>query len=405
MRVSRSARNVAVAVMGAAVMVVAACRRGSTESPEKNGEAKPSAAEERREDVVELSPEAIQAASIESTPAALRRFGGEIRATAVVKPNQNRLAHVAPRISGRIVEVKALLGDIVEQGQTLARLDSLELGEKKSAFLQARTSLEVARRNYEREKRLFGKQISSEKEYVEAKGEFERSEALYHATREALRLVGIPDEEIEKITWGGKREPLSRFPLVAPFPGTVVEQHATLGELSRPEDTLYTIADLTTLWIVIDVFEKQFAHVAIGQKAAVTIKAYPGERFTGTITYLGQFLDEKTRATQARVEVENRDGRLRPGMFATASIATAPAEGPETIAVPSEAIQRIHGKPVAFVEEKPGRYAIRQLAVGEDSGADVQVVSGLAAGERVVTRGGFYLKSTLLKGEIVGDAD
>ncbi len=400
MNVSGSHRRLVAVSMGLALIVVG-CRSGSTDSPTATTDAARPRAEANR---VELSPEAQEAAEIQTRPAALEAMREEIRATAIVKVNENRVAHVSPRIPGRAVEVRALLGSVVEPGQVLARLDSLDLGEKKSTFLQARTSLEVARRNYERERRLFEKQISSEREYLEAKGEFERSEAAYQGAREALRLLAIPDAELARIAWASANtEPLSHFPLVAPFVGTVIAQHVTLGELVKPEDTPFTIADLSTLWILIDVFEKQLPRVAIGQDVQVSVDAYPGERFVGRIAYVAHVLDEKTRAAQARVEIANPEGRLRPGMFATAIIATARAGDRQTIALPSEAIQSIHGKPFVFVEEKPGRYAARELRVGKDSGAFVEIISGVAEGDRVVTRGAFSLKSMLLKEEVGGE--
>ncbi|MGH9391298.1 MAG: efflux RND transporter periplasmic adaptor subunit, partial [Vicinamibacteria bacterium] len=299
--------------------------------------------------------------------------------------------------------VRTVLGDMVEPGQTLALLDSLELGEKKSAFLQARTNLEVARRNAEREERLFKQRISSEKEYFEAKGEFERSDAAYRAGREALRLVGLTDAEIDGITWGGKGHPLSHFPILAPFGGTVIEQHITTGELVRPEDKPYTIADLATLWILLDIYEKDLGRVSIGKDVQVRVDAYPDAPFSGQIVYLSHVLDESTRTARARVEIDNRAGRLRTGMFATAIVAL-PAQGSSAVLlVPDAAVQRVHGEPAAFVEESPGTYSVRALTLGAQAGERIEVKAGLHEGERVVTTGAFTLKSTLLKGELAGE--
>ncbi len=349
---------------------------------------------------VTFSPEALASLAIKTVTVERRLLADEIRTTAVIKPNENRLAHVSPRIPGKATEVRAVLGDLVEPGQTLTLLDSLELGEKKAAFLQARTNLEVARRNYEREERLFQQRISSEKEYLEAKGEFERSEAAYRAAREALRLVGLTDAEIEKITWSGKGHPLSYFPLVAPFAGTVVEKHITVGELVEPNETPYTIADLTTVWVLLDIYEKDVGRVRIGADVRITVDAYSSETFRGTVAYLSNLLDPATRTAQARVEIDNRDGRLRPGMFATAALTLPSSTGQAALAVPKDAIQQVRGRLVAFVEEQSGTYLVRELALGKDSGSAVEVLSGLAEGEQVVTEGAFYLKSSLLKEEM-----
>ncbi len=380
--------------LAAVLSQFAACQGESpSEAPSRQSEAH---AEER----IELPPKAREAASIKTVATAERPLGQFLRATAVIKPNEYRLAHVSPRIPGKAVEVRALLGNNVEPGQTLAFLDSLELGEKKSVFLQARTNLEVARRNYTREERLFKQQISSEKEYLEAKGEFERSEAAFRAAREALRLVGLADSEIDAIAWGGKGHPLSHFPLLAPFAGTVVEQHITIGELIEPNESPYTIADLTTVWALLDIYEKDLALVSVGDSAEMTVEAYPGAAFRGQVTYLSSLLDPATRTAQARVEIENRDGRLRPGMFATAILTAPLAAGRTALVVPRDAVQQVRGKPVVFIEVQPGSYQMRELALGQEAGVDVEVLSGLAADERVVTEGAFYLKATVLKEEM-----
>lgn len=369
---------------------------------DRNG-AEPETPGARAVERVTLAAAAVEQTGIATVPVQQRQFADEIRATAVIKPNENRLAHVSPPIPGRAIEVRAVLGSVVEPGETLALLDSLELGEKKSSFLQARTNLRVAERNYEREDRLFKQHISSEKDYLEAKGEFERSDAAYRAAREALRLVGIADSDIDVIAWGGKGQPLSHFPILSPFGGTIIEQHVTIGELVRPDDQPYTLADLRTLWILLDVYEKDLGRVSVGKDVEVRVDAYPAERFQGQIGLVSHVLDESTRTARARVEVDNRDGRLRPGMFATAIISLPSGASEPSVVVPEAAVQRVKGVPTAFVEESPGSYLVRTLTLGRQVGGVVEVKDGVTVGERVVTEGAFTLKSTLLKDELAGE--
>jgi cobalt-zinc-cadmium efflux system membrane fusion protein len=350
-----------------------------------------------------LSAAAVSGLELKTVPAERVTLDAVIRATAVIRPNEIRLAHVSPRIPGRVVEVGAVLGDRVQADQPLAFLDSLELGEKKSAFLQARANLEVARRNHDREERLFKQRISSEKDYLEAKGEFERSDAAYRAAREALRLLGLGEAAIEEITWGGKDHPLSHFPIQAPFAGTIIEQHITLGELIQPDQKPYTIADLSTLWILVDVYEKDLGRIAVGTAAEVRVDAFPDERFAGQIAYVSDVLDEATRTARARIEVDNRGGRLRPGMFAAATITLPSTSAVPLVTIPAAAVQRIKDRPVAFVEESPGSYAVRHLTLGREADALVEVHSGVAEGERVVTDGSFTLKSEVLKDQLAGE--
>lgn len=360
------------------------------------------ASEGHDDEIVELSAEAVRTANIQTVLVTRASLGGRIDATAVITPNEYRMAHVSPRIPGRAIQVQAELGDMVQTDEAIAELDSIELGEKKSQFLEARASLEVARRNHSREKRLYEQHISSEKEFLEAKGEFERTQAAYRAAREALRLVGLSEEEIEKVTWGGKDHPLSHFPLLAPFSGTVIERHITIGELIEPDQKPFTIADLSSVWVVIDVYEKDLTHVSEGTQVELTVDAFPERRFPGTITYVSHLLDPATRTAQARVVIDNADGLLRPGMFARATIETPAQGGEETLALPRDAIQRLGDAPVAFVEREPGTYEMRELDLGREVGDFLEVRSGVAAGERVVALGSFYLKSTLLKEEMAG---
>lgn len=356
------------------------------------------------ENHIKLSPEALETLNLKTATVEMRSLGGEITSTAVIEPDHTRIAHVSPRISGRAIDIKAHLGDNVKKDQILAELDSIELGQAKANYLKAKANLQVARANYDREDRLFKKKISSEKEYLDTKGEFLRSQAEINVARETLKLLGLTDVEIQKLTWGGAEHPPSHFPLLAPFTGTVVEQHIVLGEFIKPEVKPYTIADLTHLWIQIDIYEKDLAWVNTGKDVTLIVDSYPDVRFKGTVTYISDILDESTRTAKARVELNNTDRKLKPGMFATAKISTPSAGMKEVIAIPSSAIQKIHGKPSAFFVENENSFELRELELGKESGEFVEVLSGLNPGDDVVTEGGFYLKSILLKEEI-GEGD
>src|SRR5262249_8417759 len=244
----------------------------------------------------------------------------------------------------------------------------------KAAYLTARANYDVARRNYDRESKLYKQEISSEKEYLDARGDFERDEASFNAAREALRLLNIPDREIENLQWSkSSRDPLSYFPLVSPFTGTVIARHITLGEMVRPDATPFTIADLSTVWVIVDVYEKDLGGVTVGDSAKVLVDSYPNEVFRGKVTYLNNVVDEATRTEPARFQIPNEDGRLRPGMFATVTLALHPAKSRESVLIPAGAVQQVSGKNVAFVEQRPGTYAVRDLTLGDRSQEQVQV--------------------------------
>ena len=348
-----------------------------------------------------VPPEALEGQAFQTTVIERRPFRDEITAAATIKPNEYRLVHLSPRIEGRVIEVKAVLGQHVKSGQVLALLDSIELGQKKSDFLQAKTNHEVDKRNYVREEGLYKEQITSEKEFLDAKGRHEKSLAAFRAAHEALRLIGLSEEDIKRIDWSTKGQPLSYFPLVSSLNGTVIERTITLGELISPKDKAFTIVDLSTVWIILDVYEQNLAAVRVGANVEITVDALPGETFKGTIVYLSNMLDLATRTIDARVEIPNPDGRFRPGMFARAAVILS-ERGNDALVAPLDALQQMNDQTVAFVERKPGTYELREVAVGRRSPPYAEIQSGLREGESVVTTGSFYLKSIVLKEQIGG---
>ena len=377
---------------------------GQSDAPREGGEHGDEHAHEEEhghedEGHIELTPEALETISLRTAAAEKRPVGGEIKTTAVIEPDKTRIAHVSPRIPGRVSTVNAFLGDKVTKGEVLAELDSIELGQAKAEYLKAKADLEVARANFSREERLYGREITSEKEFLDARGEFLRAEAALNTSRETLRLLGLSESDVKAISWTERKSPPSLFPLKAPFDGTIIEQHTVLGELVAPENNAYTIADLTHLWIQLDVYEKDLRHVGKGKPVDVMVDAYPGEKFTGEVTYVSDVLDESTRTARARVEIGNEDGRLKPGMFASALI-SIPGEGGEALTVPSSAVQQVRGKPTVFVRDGEGVFEAREITAGRDSGEYVEVLSGVSPGDVVVTEGGFYLKSLMLKDEM-----
>ncbi len=351
-----------------------------------------------------VPPEAQEGQTFQTARVERRPFRDEIAVTATIKPNEYRLAHLSPRIEGRVIDVKAVLGQHVKSGHVLALMDSIELGQKKSDFLQAKTNHEVDKRNYVREEGLYKEQITSEKEFLDAKGRYEKSLAAFRAAHEALRLIGLSEEDIKRIDWSTKDQPLSYFPLVSSLNGTVIERTITLGELISPKDRAFTIVDLATVWIILDVYEQNLAAVRVGADVEITVDAFPGETFKGTIVYLSDVLSPETRTIDARVEIPNPQRRLRPGMFARAAVILS-ERGSYALIVSLDALQQVNDQTVAFVEKKPGAYEVRAVTVGRRSPPYGEIRSGLREGERVVTTGSFFLKSLLLKEQIGGSSE
>lgn len=355
---------------------------------EKPGEHKEGEVGHGEEESLKLSVEAIEAAGIKVEELAAQEISEQLIVTATIRPNQDRITHVAPRVPGRIVKVHVNLGDRVKAGQVLAVLDSLDVGEAHSGYLQAKTQLAVAKADFERAEKLHSDQIIAQKDHLRAHAEYEKAKASFAAAGDKLRMLGVGT------TPADDGRAVSTFPLTTPFAGTVIEKHAILGELAQPDKLIFTVADLSKLWIEANLFEKDLGRVKTGAEAEVTVAAYPDQVFRGKLTYIAAMVDKETRTIQARLEVANPDGRLKPEMFASAAIRTG-GKG-RGLLLPEDAVVLMDGKATVFIEERGG-FEPRTVELGDRLRGRVVIKAGLQAGERVVTAGTFALKARVQK--------
>jgi cobalt-zinc-cadmium efflux system membrane fusion protein len=356
---------------------------------EKKGEQKHA----QEKDRVRLSPEALKNAGIKTAPATAQALADTITVTATISHNQDRLFHVTPRITGRVVEMRVSIGSAVKTGTLLAVLDSTELGQTKAEYLKAQTLLELAKASYEREKSLFDQKIAAKKDVLAAEAEYRKAEAEARTLHERLRLYGLSDQTIANLNHSP-----SHYFLTSPAPGVVIEKEISNGEVVEAGKKVFTISDLSTVWVLLNIYEKDLAKVQKGSAVKIQTESYPGEAFTGKITYVGDVVEPQTRTVSVRVEVANPRGRLKPGMFATAEI-SAGNSAKQAILIPSSAIQRFDGRPAVFLQQQDGSFTKRDLELGRGFGGNVEVKSGLKEGDPVVVAGAFTLKSELLKGE------
>lgn len=392
-------RRAALFALMAGALALAACNKPEANKAETKAEQPPAPQNEEKKDghgeegQLKLSAAEIETAGIEIETLKSQSLIDQVVLTATIRANQDRIAHVAPRVAARIVKVNAKLGDKVRAGQPLALLDSIELGEAHSAYQQARSQFSLAQSDFDRAQKLKADDIIPEKDYLRARSEFEKAKASLRAAGDKLRLLDSAHQTSET-------GPVSVFPVKAPFAGTVIEKDAVLGELAQPDKSIFTVADLSVLWIEANLFEKDLGRVRVGAAASVTVSAYPGEIFKGKLTYISSTVDKETRAVQARVEVPNLDDRLKPEMFATASIDTAATV--KALTVPQEAVLLVNGQTMAFVQEV-GAFEPRAVEVGDKVGGRVVVKGGIKEGEQVVVKGAYALKARMLKSQI-GDA-
>ena len=313
--------------------------------------------------------------------------GGGLVANGTITYDGNHVSVVASRAEGRVSQVRADLGQRVRAGDVLALVESPEVGQSQGDLERAEAGVDVARRNYEREKRLYEQSISSQKEMLEAENAYRTAQADLKGTRAKLRALGAATAR------GGT------FGLASPISGVIVERHATPGQIVGPETDLFTVADLRHVWITVDLYETDFGRVHNGAAVRVMPSALPADTFPGKVTFAGGIVDSVSRTIKVRVQVENESKRLRPGMFAQVRIATPRKATDGSLAVPELAVQDLNGTPVVFVAaSEAGRFAIRRVTLGERTGGGMLAVrDGLRAGERIAVKGAFQLKAELTK--------
>jgi len=343
--------------------------------------------------VVTLSQEKQKSSGIEVQQVALEMAAVPLSATAVIEMNMDRAAKISPRVTGKAVKIIASQGDRVKAGQSLAYLDSVELDQIWADYLKAQGKVALVRKSLQREETLFQKKISPEKDVLKARQELEEEEADLNLARERFRLIGVDVEQFES-SRGNGNYPL--VPVTSPVGGVVIEKAVTLGEVVNPEKTLFMVADLSTLWVVIDVYEKDISRLRIGTGVKVSVTAFPDKIFKGRISYIADVVDEKTRTVKARVTLDNSSGFLKPGMFATVGIVSDKRE--KTLVVPTSAVQREGEGTIVFVARDESTFEKRVVAIGPEVSGYHQVLSGLKAGDKVVTKGAFILKSETMKG-------
>lgn len=323
-------------------------------------------------------PDFVRVAEVEVTSDALAT-----EATGKVTFDEGRVSRVGTPVSGRVTELRVQPGDRVRRGQPLLVIASPDAESALADYVAARADAALSERNLERARRLFADQAVPKKEVQQAEGEATKAHAARTRALARLEVLGIsPDDP-------GARP--SRYLLRAPIDGVVVERPATPGMEVRADSgtPLVTVADLSRLWVLADVYERDVARVTAGGRAEVRVAAWPGRVFEGKVTYVGDMVDPQSRTVKVRVEVANPDHRLKPEMFAR--VALPGASGASTLAVPSQAVLSDGAASAVVVALGDGRFERRTIEAGPERDGRVRVLAGLAPGEHVVVDGAIYL--------------
>ncbi len=326
-----------------------------------------------------------QRAKLEFAAAEAASLTPVVNVTGTVTFDPERVAAVGARISGRVRRILKFPGDPVKAGDTLAELESADLGQAQSAVLATRAHAEAATANEKRENQLAEARVSSQRDAELAKATAASARADLHAAEQRVRALG-----------GNLGNEIGVLSITSPIPGKIVESHVSRGQSVEPSATLFRVADLGRVWIELAVFERELGHITQGDAVEISPQTNLGVVLKGKVAHVGDVIEQETRSGDVRVVVENADGSLRPGESVLAKIQTKTTPAP-MILLPREAVISIDGKPTVFVAHDATSVEPRSVTTGARDGQRVEVLDGLKPGEKVAVAGVFALKSEIFR--------
>jgi Cu(I)/Ag(I) efflux system membrane fusion protein len=321
------------------------------------------------DNTVTLDAKARQLAGLQTERVAVKTLNKTIKTTGKVAMNENGRTYITSRVEGRIDKLYITAeGEYIAPGRAVASVYS-------PTYIAAQEEYLL----------ILG---SAEKLKNAGKDVVEINKHLRDAAKRKLKLLNVPDRDIANLE--KTRQAKDHMTIYAQFGGTVLERQVLSGTYIKQGDKMYSLADLSTVWLYIDVYEKDLGSVSTGQPVTVTSGAYPGESFTGKVTFISPLMDDATRTVKVRVEMANPKGKLKPNMFMNASI-----ENPLTarMVIPESAILDTGDKSVVFVTRGENTFAQREVVTGQSAEGYIQILSGLQPGETVVTAATFLLDS------------
>lgn len=337
-----------------------------------------------------LPQSVVDAAGIKTELVRLLPLPKTVSLTGEVAADPDRLAHVALRLAGQIVDVRFHEGDRVRRGAVLAVIESGELARARAEYAAATAKASAARQNASRLSNLVGKGLAAGQEVMSAAAEARSLEVLARAAKQTLAAFGPGAAAIESDT--------ARLDVRAPIAGDVLKRDAVRGQTVRNDHVIAEIADLSRVYFLARLFEKDLARITAGAAADIRLNGYPDEVFHGTVERIGKQLDPAARTVVARITLQNRNDLLKVGLFGTAVVVDAsPAAATPCLAVPLPAITKIAEREVVFVRHPDGDFEVHPITLGRSAAGRGEVLSGLRPGEQVVTDGVFTLKSAVLK--------
>lgn len=381
------------------ILITAFSVSGCKPKPEKQepAEAKPPGAAESVEhkeevSVVKVDPGMQRDLRITTTRVESRTGAEEVTLLGELAVDQRAYAEVGAPVEARVVRLFVGEGDTVRAGQPLAALFSPELGRARADFLTAEARLKLAGSVLERKRGLAAERIVPLREVQEAEAAMAEAQAALRSARAALAPFGVPPPAGEAATGT-----VSTFQLRSPVRGAVISRSAVVGQMLDPAVAAFKVGELTRLWLTVHAFERDAVRISRGAPARLAFAALPGRSFAGAVTLVGREVERESRTIPVRIDVRNEGNLLRPGMSATAAVPVG-TSGAALLAVPVAAVQRVRNEWCVFLPKAEGTFEIRTIGRGRDLGGEVEVLSGLKAGETIVVDGAFLLKAQAEKG-------
>lgn len=357
------------------------------------------------ETVVTLSPDKLENAQLKTEvvaeQAGMPSAGAAgIRTTGTVQSNAYKEVPVFPIAGGIVRQISVELGNKVNRGQTLATIFSSELADAEAAYLKMAAEVEEHHKHHNRTIDLVEIGAASREELEQATSMKKTAEANLASARERLILLGLSEKQVEELRTAQKF-PKPLIAVESPASGTLVGRAVNTGEVVMQGKEMFRVADLSSVWVIAQIYERDFQTVNIATPAVITTSAYPGRTFNGRVSYIDPRVDPQTRTAQVRVELANPREVLRLGMFVDVNFSGAvqAAPGGQTVpAVPRSAVQTIGAKQIVYVAtDRPGSFVQREVSIGQEVNGWLPVYNGVSAGERVVTEGSFLLRAESLK--------
>ena len=341
--------------------------------------------------VITLAPEAVDRAGITVTPVTAGSAYGGLRAPGVVEPNAYKEVVVTPLVSGRITRVAAELGQHVKRGQTIAQIFSPELAEAQTRYVSARAELEAHEQELARTEKLVAIGAASKQELERIHAEHTARRADVQGAASRLQLLGISSRIIEGLGPGKGVDATTNVP--APIDGVITKRDANVGTNVDQATQLFTVVDLSTVWVVVDLYEKDFSRVRVGDRATVTTTAYPDLVMPGRVSYIDPQVSAATRTARVRIEVPNTRQQLRFGMFAEALL---DSRGDiSTLTIPRTAVQNVGNRTVVYLvqPQERGKFIEREVRLGALAQDRFPVLSGLQSSDVIVAEGSFFVRA------------